>query len=168
MRTRSCLSLTIFSIATLAYVAGCGGPPGERPHPDGGNGSGDASVACDPQADTDEDCIPDGVEGCDEMPPRDTDGDGAPDYADTDADGDGIVDDIRGRRDLPGHPRDNDNDGTPDFQDPDSDNDGVPITMRIATATARSERARCSAPRRPSARRATPARCRSAAGSAPV
>ena len=49
MRTRCCLSLTIFSIATLAYVAGCGGPPGERPHPDGGNGSGDASVACDPQ-----------------------------------------------------------------------------------------------------------------------
>ena len=78
MRSRCCLSLTIFSIATLAYVAGCGGPPGERPHPDGGSGSNDASVSCDPSADTDEDCIPDGIEGCQEMPPRDTDGDGAP------------------------------------------------------------------------------------------
>jgi hypothetical protein len=124
MRTRSCLSLTIFSIATFAYV-GCGGPPGERPHPDGGNGSGDASVACDPAADTDEDCIPDGVESCDEMPPRDTDGDGAPDYADTDADGDGIVDNLEAGASCD-HPRDNDGDGTPDYLDPDSDNDGVP------------------------------------------
>ena len=123
MRTRCCLSLTIFSIATFAYAAGCGGPPGERPHPDGGNGSGDASVSCDPQADTDEDCIPDGVEHCDEM--RDTDGDGAPDYADTDSDGDGILDKLEAGATC-GQPRDNDSDGTPDYEDPDSDNDGVP------------------------------------------
>jgi hypothetical protein len=124
MPSRCCLTLTILSIATLTF--GCGGPPGERPHPDGGSdGGSDASVACDPAADSDGDCIPDGVEGCEQMPPLDTDGDGAADYFDTDSDGDGIPDKIEAGATC-GNPRDNDGDGTPDFQDPDSDNDGVP------------------------------------------
>jgi hypothetical protein len=59
------------------------------------------------------------------MPPRDTDGDGAPDYFDGDSDGDGIKDSVEVGASC-GHPRDNDSDGTPDFEDPDSDNDGVP------------------------------------------
>ncbi len=77
----------------------------------------------------------------------DTDGDGAPDYVDTDADNDGIVDYIEwqassGTPTAPsgsdtdndgidnnfesaGSPVDTDGDGTPDFQDTDSDGDGV-------------------------------------------
>ncbi|MDX1748068.1 MAG: LamG-like jellyroll fold domain-containing protein, partial [Halobacteriales archaeon] len=51
--------------------------------------------------------IPDSVEGS-----GDTDGDGTPDFQDTDADGDGIPDSVEGSGDTDG-------DGIPDFQDPD-------------------------------------------------
>jgi len=98
--------------------------------------------------DTDADTIPDVVEG-----PGDTDGDGQPDYLDTDADGDGIPDSVEGTEDAdgdgqpnyqdtdsdgdgipdsieagddPNNPVDTDNDGTPDYLDTDSDNDGIP------------------------------------------
>jgi hypothetical protein len=47
-----------------------------------------------------------------------SDGDGTPDYRDTDSDGDGIPDQTEGTADS-------DRDGTPDYQDTDSDNDGV-------------------------------------------
>lgn len=49
----------------------------------------------------------------------DADGDGIPDYLDTDSDNDGIPDASEGRRDS-------DKDGLPNFIDKDSDNDGIP------------------------------------------
>ncbi len=67
-----------------------------------------------PGADSDDDTIPDDVEGT-----GDTDGDGTPDYLDTDSDNDGIPDETEGTGDTDG-------DGTPDFQDTDSDDDGIP------------------------------------------
>lgn len=62
--------------------------------------------------DWDQDGIPDDVEGFD-----DTDGDGTPDYQDTDSDNDGIPDADDGTYDF-------DDDGIPNFQDADS---GAPI-----------------------------------------
>ena len=55
--------------------------------------------------------------------PPDTDMDGAPDYQDIDADGDGIVDIYECPDDNTCV--DNDDDGIPDFLDPDSDGDGI-------------------------------------------
>ncbi len=49
----------------------------------------------------------------------DADGDGIPDYLDSDSDNDGIPDASEGRRDS-------DKDGLPNFIDKDSDNDGIP------------------------------------------
>ena len=49
----------------------------------------------------------------------DADGDGIPDYLDSDSDNDGIPDASEGRRDS-------DKDGFPNFIDKDSDNDGIP------------------------------------------
>jgi hypothetical protein len=116
-------SALLISIVALASVASCGSSPRERP--DAGEMPGDAAQPpCDPDADDDGDCISNGLEGCQQMPPRDGDGDGGPDYLDGDADDDGIID-----KDEVGavcdDPRDTDSDGTPDFQDDDSDNDGV-------------------------------------------
>ncbi len=54
-----------------------------------------------------------------EMRIGDADGDGTPDYLDSDSDNDGIPDATEGRRDS-------DKDGLPDFIDKDSDNDGIP------------------------------------------
>jgi len=57
----------------------------------------------------------------------DTDGDGTPDFQDTDSDGDGILDvDEVTDTDLATPPDDTDGDGTPDFQDTDSDGDTIP------------------------------------------
>jgi hypothetical protein len=82
--------------------------------------------------------------------PRDTDGDGLPDFRDADGNGDGAVDDLTADRnedgepdylqpdldgdgipnieeiDLSGAAFDTDQDGTPDILDLDSDDDGVP------------------------------------------
>jgi len=63
--------------------------------------------------DSDDDGIPDSVEGDD-----DPDGDGVPNSMDDDSDGDGIPDSVEGADDA-------DNDGTPNFLDLDSDNDGT-------------------------------------------
>jgi hypothetical protein len=70
-------------------------------------------VSCD----TDGDGIDDDIEGT-----GDTDGDGTPDYLDTDADGDGIPDSVEGTTDTDG-------DGTPDNKDLDSDGDGIPDSV---------------------------------------
>ncbi|MBX3269953.1 MAG: hypothetical protein KF729_06810 [Sandaracinaceae bacterium] len=75
--------------------------------------------------DSDNDTIPDVVEGRADR--RDTDGDGVPDYLDQDSDGDGISD-----RDEAGPdgtmPRDSDGDGVPDYIDTDSDGNGYTDT----------------------------------------
>lgn len=69
-------------------------------------------------ADADRDGILDAIEGT-----GDTDGDGVPDFQDTDSDNDGI-DDSTEAGDF-ANPVDTDGDGIPDFQDTDSDNDGI-------------------------------------------
>ncbi len=68
--------------------------------------------------DSDNDGIGDVAEGKREDPPRDTDGDGIPDYQDTDDDGDGVA--TRNELDL-----DTDGDGVPDYLDTDDDGDGI-------------------------------------------
>ena len=58
----------------------------------------------------------------------DTDGDGVPDYRDSDSDNDGLSDSSEGGPSAQncGPPRDTDGDGIPDYRDPDSDNDDLP------------------------------------------
>ncbi|WP_437676261.1 VWA domain-containing protein [Sorangium sp. So ce131] len=75
--------------------------------------------------DEDEDGISDEDEGRAEL--IDTDGDGDPDYLDTDSDNDGLDDKDEGRsgKGEIGQP-DSDNDGVPDYRDEDSDNNGRP------------------------------------------
>ena len=75
------------------------------------------------ELDTDHDGIPNHVEGGD-----DADGDGVPNWWDTDADGDGIDDSVEGTADPDG-------DGIPAFLDEDSDGDGIPDSVE-ASATA--------------------------------
>lgn len=65
-------------------------------------------------ADTDEDGIPDSVEGTD-----DRDRDGLPNHMDADSDADGLPDSAEGAVDADG-------DGVPNFLDTDADGDGVP------------------------------------------
>ena len=86
--------------------------------------------------DDDNDGIPNNVE-CPAGPPfdnscPDTDGDGAPDYLDTDSDNDGISDSNEAGGN-PSNPLDTDGDGIPDFQDTDSDNDGAPDSTEGVT-----------------------------------
>ncbi len=75
----------------------------------------------DPNADTDGDGIPNGVEG----ETVDTDGDGKPDYLDLDSDNDGISDKLEAGNNS-SSPVDSDNDGKADYVDNDSDGDGIP------------------------------------------
>ncbi len=72
---------------------------------------------CTPGKDTDNDGIPDEIEGCGKNAP-DTDGDQVPDYSDTDSDGDKVLDKVEGSKDTDG-------DKKPDYKDNDKDNDGV-------------------------------------------
>ena len=58
----------------------------------------------------------------------DTDNDGTPDWRDVDSDNDGISDATEGNVDS-------DNDGTPDFRDLDSDNDGISDSLEGTTDT---------------------------------
>jgi hypothetical protein len=89
----------------------------------------DGGPNCDSQcrdivADQDGDTISDLHEQSDAA--VDTDGDGIPDYLDTDSDGDGLSDaEEAGDTDVTTPPVDSDQDGLPDFRDPDSDNDGL-------------------------------------------
>jgi gliding motility-associated-like protein len=78
--------------------------------------------------DSDNDGIPDKIEKGTGMNPVDTDKDGTPDYLDTDADGDGILDateDAGCTGTAPCTPTDTDGDGIPNFLDLDSDGDGI-------------------------------------------
>ena len=88
---------------------------------------GQTSVEVTPAGDTDGDGIPDYLDSDsdgDGIPNEvegegDTDGDGIPDYLDTDSDGDGIPDAIEGTGDMDG-------DGLPNYLDTDSDGDSIP------------------------------------------
>ncbi|WOH37806.1 putative Ig domain-containing protein [Thalassotalea fonticola] len=73
--------------------------------------------------DQDVDGIPDTEEGV-----ADTDGDGVPNYLDTDSDNDGIPDSDEGTTDTDG-------DGEADYIDTDSDNDGIPDVEEGTTDT---------------------------------
>ncbi len=88
-----------------------------------------------PCPDQDHDIISDAIEGA---PTLDTDGDGIPDYLDTDSDNDGFMDIDEGRRGYPGYtmatetwyacgmtPDNCDGDALPNQRDLDSDNDGL-------------------------------------------
>ena len=79
-----------------------------------------------PAADTDGDTIDDNMEG--RPSNRDTDGDGTPDYLDTDSDDDGIPDAEEGLTDY-------DDDGIPSYIDPDSDGDGLSDEDELAEGT---------------------------------
>ncbi|NVB84742.1 MAG: hypothetical protein HOV81_40605 [Kofleriaceae bacterium] len=116
-------AIPVIAIVGFAFAAACGSPSRERPGPDA-MPSSDGMPACDPAADDDGDCIPNGIEGCQASPPRDSDGDGSPDYLDGESDGDTLPDEDEVGATCD-DPRDTDGDGTPDFQDADSDNDGV-------------------------------------------
>ena len=64
----------------------------------------------------------------------DTDGDGIPDYQDTDSDNDGIPDSVE-KGPNGATPIDTDGDGTPDYRDLDSDNDGIPDSVEDSSCT---------------------------------
>ncbi|MCA9664592.1 MAG: thrombospondin type 3 repeat-containing protein [Myxococcales bacterium] len=109
---------------------------GDASAPDAAPGEGAPSRCPVPEhADSDDDGIDNLAEGCDVL--RDSDGDGRPDYLDTDSDNDGIPDAIeRGPQNAEGlcglaqarskaWPCDTDGDGFPDYVDIDSDGDKV-------------------------------------------
>jgi len=105
------LSFWVCSIVIAGMIAsGCSEPPG-TPRRDG---STDIDIGGADCADMDGDTICDAEEG-----EGDLDGDGAPNYLDTDSDGDGIGDQIEaGDSDPATPPRDSDGDGVPDSLDP--------------------------------------------------
>lgn len=124
MRAAGFRTSTLISVLVLA--AACKPEsPGNRPDAMPG---ADATVPdCDPAADDDGDCIPNGVEGCLQPAPPDRDNDGSPDYRDGDSDGDRLADELEAGPNC-SDPRDTDGDGTPDYADVDSDNDSVEDT----------------------------------------
>jgi hypothetical protein len=79
--------------------------------------------SCADSKDSDGDGISDANEGAAQKPPRDTDGDGKPDYLDSDSDNDGIPDAVEAgnQHDVCVAPVDSDGDGKPDYIDLDSD-----------------------------------------------
>ncbi len=102
-------------LLALLAAAACGDETGSS-SANGGDGGGSNNLA-----DADGDTISDADEGT-----EDADGDGTPNYLDTDSDGDGIPDSVEaGDSDLATPPEDADNDGIPNFLDPDSDNNGI-------------------------------------------
>lgn len=78
--------------------------------------------------DADHDGIGDFDEGRYDTPPRDTDGDGTPDWMDTDSDGDGIGDQDEGTGDVDG-------DGIPNNIDPTNSSAPGPITLTAVSTT---------------------------------
>lgn len=153
---RSCLALTALSVVACGGMppecredGECPGGPcvdgvctiagvdAGRPDlgpgpPDGGGADPDAGPrpdvgVFDPDADSDGDTVRDGDEGRTASFATDTDGDGAPDFLDTDSDDDGLDDaQEAGDSDLGTPPVDSDGDGRPDLRDLDSDGNGVP------------------------------------------
>jgi hypothetical protein len=108
-------------ILPVLVAFGCG--------PSGGNGDDDqphdANTAPDARStfgDADGDGISDGDEGRYDPSPPDTDGDGTPDWMDTDSDADGLSDEVEGTGD-------DDGDGVPNWIDP--TNDGPPASILL-------------------------------------
>jgi fimbrial isopeptide formation D2 family protein/uncharacterized repeat protein (TIGR01451 family) len=92
----------------------------------------DPRVTADDDAtrDSDGDGISDVVEGV-----IDTDGDGTPNFLDTDSDNDGLLDAIEaGDADLATAPVDTDGDAVPDYLDLDSDNDAILDTVERSSS----------------------------------
>ena len=107
-------------LCACLLLVSCGPSQSGGHHPPGSGGSGGA--VCADGADSDGDNISDKDEGGLAKPPRDSDGDGTPDYLDADSDGDGIPDAVEGANGDPCHlPADSDGDGKPDYVDLDSD-----------------------------------------------
>lgn len=117
----------------LVAIVGLGCSPGGGMSPDGGSDGGGIRDSGRGIADQDNDGISDVHEGAAEM--VDTDGDGTPDYLDTDSDDDGILDADEGSRDAAIPPVDTDGDGTPDFRDTDSDDNGIRDDVEGVTDT---------------------------------
>lgn len=113
--------LSLMLCAAVVGFGACGpnsGDPSAQPDAD------PTRMCSDPTGDDDGDCLSNGAEGCTQIPPRDTDGDGQPDFFDVDSDGDGVRDELEVGPNCSA-PVDTDNDGNPDVTDRDSDNDGV-------------------------------------------
>ena len=126
--TTDCSGSCVDTAANISHCGGCGMacPAGEACF--------DGSCGMRPTVDTDGDTISDFDEQS--SIPRDTDGDGTPDFMDDDSDGDGISDAMEaGDAEVMTPPVDTDGDGTPDFQDTDADNDGVDDADEITLGT---------------------------------
>ncbi len=95
-----------------------------------------------------EDTVPIGI-GIIPTEPGDLDGDGMPNYADTDTDGDGIPNAEEGLGDL-------DSDGIPNYLDTDSDGDGVPDWMEAGCSSPPTGNAPCPNPTQDSDRDGIP------------
>mgnify|MGYP000411443009 CR=1 FL=1 len=74
--------------------------------------------------DSDNDKIPDNIEAVSCGKPADSDGDGQRDFEDFDSDNDGMLDAFEAGA-IPTKPQDFDQDGKPDYRDSDSDDDGI-------------------------------------------
>ncbi|HTM21854.1 MAG TPA: hypothetical protein VL172_15140 [Kofleriaceae bacterium] len=124
---------TTRGLLAALLLAACGAPHGDG-RTDGGTGGDDAAPTDDasphPDAlpgDSDGDGLRDDTEGrFDAGGPRDTDGDGTPDYQDTDSDDDSIPDADEGAADW-------DADGEPNYTDP--VNDGAPPEVLLTALT---------------------------------
>jgi hypothetical protein len=126
--TTDCSGSCVDTAANVSHCGGCGMAC------DPGLACFDGACGMRPTVDTDGDTISDFDEQS--SIPRDTDGDGTPDYMDDDSDGDGITDaDEAGDAEVMTPPVDTDGDGTPDFQDLDADNDGVDDADEITLGT---------------------------------
>lgn len=118
--------LSLLSVSGLFLAVACGpidnpnndDTPPPPPPPDA------REIVCDAAADSDDDCMSDGAEGCLVDPAPDRDNNGVPDYLDPDSDGDTLPDRLEVGADCAA-PRDTDGDGLPDYLDGDSDNDGA-------------------------------------------
>lgn len=116
------LSSFLGLVCLLVGMSACGNT-GDNPGGDTDAGTTDSGpvLRCSSADDPDGDYISTMDEGT-----VDTDGDGTPNYQDTDSDGDTITDrDEAGDSNCESTPRDTDGDSTPDFLDRDANGDGI-------------------------------------------
>ncbi|MEM9067197.1 MAG: hypothetical protein AAGE52_01785 [Myxococcota bacterium] len=113
---------TLFISWCFIFCVACGDDSRPGGLPDASL-DGPPDTAIPPGLDPDGDGLSNDIEGVETE--RDTDGDGTPDYLDTDSDNDDIPDSVEaGPADM--RPIDSDDDGIPDYLDEDSDNNGIP------------------------------------------